>query len=140
MSKECADNRQELLSGMMFWAKTNGIEIDTAVFFVKMAIKEMVKTKFNLGGPVAMYESAEIGISLLVVIPRTTQSFEEEIRREEAAAESQGTRTQAEALQMEKSDPRRSSRNLYELKGIIATFAALLLFCLEMCAPYMIKS
>ena len=37
MSKECADNCQELLSGMMYWVKTNGIEIDTAVFFVNLA-------------------------------------------------------------------------------------------------------
>ena len=42
----------------MYWANTNGIEIDTAVFFVNMAIEEMVETKFNPGGPVAMYESA----------------------------------------------------------------------------------
>ena len=42
MSKECADNRQELLSGMMYWAKTNVTKIDTAVFFVKLAIEEMV--------------------------------------------------------------------------------------------------
>ena len=54
MSKECADNRQELMAGMMYWAKTNGIKIDTAVLFVKLEIKEMVKTKFNPGGPVAM--------------------------------------------------------------------------------------
>ena len=46
----------------MYWAKTNGIEIDTDVFFVKLTIEEMAKTKFNLGGPVAMYESAESGI------------------------------------------------------------------------------
>ena len=52
MSKECADNRQELLAGMMYWAKTNGIEIGTAIFFVNLAIEEMIKTKFNLGGPV----------------------------------------------------------------------------------------
>ena len=39
MSKECADNRKELLSGMMYWAKTNGIEIGTAVLFVKLAIE-----------------------------------------------------------------------------------------------------
>ena len=39
MSKECADNRQELLSVMMHWAKTIGIEIDTAIFFVKLAIE-----------------------------------------------------------------------------------------------------
>ena len=58
MSKECADNRQELLAGMMYWAKTNGTEIDTAIFFVKLAIEEMVKTKFNPGGPVTMFESA----------------------------------------------------------------------------------
>ena len=51
MSKECADKCQELLAGMMYWAKTNGIEIDTAVFFVKLAIEDMVKKKFNPGGP-----------------------------------------------------------------------------------------
>ena len=84
MSKECADNRQELLAGMMYWSKKNGIGIDIAVFFVKLAIEEMVKTKFNPGGPVAMYESVESGISPLMVIPITTQEIEEEIRREEA--------------------------------------------------------
>ena len=36
MSKECADNRQELLIGMMYWAKENGINIYTAVFFVNL--------------------------------------------------------------------------------------------------------
>ena len=32
MSNEYADNLQELLAGMMYWAKINRIEIDTAVF------------------------------------------------------------------------------------------------------------
>ena len=73
MSKECSENRQELLAGMLYWSKTNGIEIDTIVFFVNMASKEMVNTRFNLGGPVAMFKSAESGISPLMVIPRTTQ-------------------------------------------------------------------
>ena len=73
MSKECAENRQGLLAGIIYWAKTNGIEIDTAVFFVKLAIEEMVKTKFNPGGPVETYESAESGILPLMVIPITTQ-------------------------------------------------------------------
>ena len=45
-----------------------------------------------------MYESAESGISPLMVIPITAQEIEEDISQEEAAAESQGTRTQAEAL------------------------------------------
>ena len=43
----------------------------------------MVKTKFNPGGPVAMYESAESRISPLMLIPRNTQEIEE------AEAESQ---------------------------------------------------
>ena len=73
MSKECAENCQELLSGMMYWANTNGIEIDTVVFFFKLEIEEMVKTKYNPGGPVAIYERAEIGISPLMMIPKTIQ-------------------------------------------------------------------
>ena len=73
-----------------------------------------------------MYESAESGISPLMVIPRTTQEIEEDIWQEEAAAESQGTRNQAEALQIKKSDPRCSPRNWYELKEMLDIFAALL--------------
>ena len=68
---------------------------------VKLEIEEMVK-KFNPGGPVEMYESAESGISPLMVIPRMAQEIEEDIRREEAEDEYQGTRTYAEALQMKK--------------------------------------
>ena len=60
---------------MIYWAKTNGIKIDTAVFFVKLVIEEMVKTKFNPGGPVEMYESVESGISPLMMIPRTTHEI-----------------------------------------------------------------
>ena len=62
MSKECADNRQELRTGIMYWAKTNEIEIYTGVIFVNIAIKEMVKTKFNPGLLLAMYEIAKSGI------------------------------------------------------------------------------
>ena len=61
-----------------------------------------------------------------MVIPRTTQETKEEIQQEELEAESQGTSTEAEKLWIEKSDPRRPQRQWYELKQIIATFAALL--------------
>ena len=57
-------------------AKKNGIEIDTEIFFVNLEIKGMVKTEFNPGGPVAMYESAESGISPLMVISITAQVIE----------------------------------------------------------------
>ena len=59
-----------------------------------------------------MYESAESGISTLMVIPRTTQGIEKDIRKEEAAAESQGTRNQAEALQMKKSRSKAPTKKL----------------------------
>ena len=95
----------------------------TSVLFVNLEIEEMVKTRFNPGGPVAIYESAESGILPLMVIPRTTQETKKNIRREEAEAESQGTITQAEALHMKKTYPRRPPRNLYELKEMIATFS-----------------
>ena len=62
MSKEYANKHQYLIAWMMYLFKLNGIEIDTAVSFVNMAIKDMVNTKLNPGGPVAMYESAESGI------------------------------------------------------------------------------
>ena len=60
---------------MMYWTKTNRIKIDTSVLFVNLEIKGMLKTKFNPGDPVAMYESAESGISPLMVIPITTQEI-----------------------------------------------------------------
>ena len=73
-----------------------------------------------------MYESADRKISQLMVIPRTTQEIEEEIRREDTEDESQGTRKPAQALQMKKEDPRRPPRKWYELKEMLATFAAFL--------------
>ena len=59
----------------MYWSKTNGIDIDTAMFFFNLEIEDMVNKKSNSGGPVAMYESAESGISPLMVILRTTQEI-----------------------------------------------------------------
>ena len=63
-----------------------------------------------------------------MLIPITTKIIEEEIRREDEEAESQGTGNQLEVLQMKKSDPRHPQRNLYELKEMIDTFASLLWF------------
>ena len=65
------------MAGMVHWAKKNGINIATAVVYVKLAIEEMEKTIIKPGRPVEMYESAESGISPLMVIPRTTQEIEE---------------------------------------------------------------
>ena len=63
-----------------------------------------------------MYESAESEISPLMVIPITTQEIEEEISREKAEYESQGTRTQAEALHMKKIRSNASTKKLVRIK------------------------
>ena len=94
MYKEFSDNRKYLMADMMYWAKINEIEIDKAVLFFNLEIEDMINTKFNPWGPVAMYESAESEISPLMVITRTIQNIEEEIWPKEASAESQGTITQ----------------------------------------------
>ena len=73
-----------------------------------------------------MYESAESGISPLMVIPITTQEIEGYIRRKESESESQGTRTQLEATQMKKQYPMLPPRKWYKLKETLATFAAFL--------------
>ena len=86
-----------------------------------------------------MHQSAESGIPTLMVIPRTTQETEEEIRREEAADEFKGARTQAEALKTKKADPMRPPRKWYELKEMLATFAALLWVLFGDVCPYMIN-
>ena len=39
ISKECADNRQELLAGIMYWAKKNDTEIDITVLFINLEIE-----------------------------------------------------------------------------------------------------
>ena len=75
---------------MMYWAKTNGIEIDTAVFFVKIVFEDMVQKERTQEDRWQCIKVWKVRFH----IPRTTQKAEEEIRREEAAAESQGTMTQ----------------------------------------------
>ena len=60
MYRECADKRQEIMTGMEYWAKADGINIDTAVLFFNLVTDEMVKTKLNPGSPVAMYKNEEI--------------------------------------------------------------------------------
>ena len=56
---------------MIYWSNTILIDIDTKVLFVNLSIEKMVETKINPGGLVTMYESAESGISPLMMITRT---------------------------------------------------------------------
>ena len=82
-----------------------------------------------------MYESAESGIFPLMVIPRTTQKTEEDIRREEAEAESQVTRTQVEALQMKKIRSKAPTKKLVGIKGNASYICCIVVGIVWRCVP-----
>ena len=82
-----------------------------------------------------MYESSESGISPLMVIPRTTQEIEEEIRQGEAAAASNGTRTQAEALQIKNSRSKVPTKKLVLIKGNASYTCCTIVGIVWICVP-----
>ena len=82
-----------------------------------------------------MYESAESGISPLMVIPRTTQEIEEEIKRKYAKSESQGTRTQVEALQMKKIRSKAPTKKLVRAKTNASHICCIVVGFIWRCVP-----
>ena len=86
----------------------------------------MVKTKFNPGVPVAMYESAESGISPLMVIPELHKKSKNILGGKRHKLNLKGQELKRRHSRRKKSDPRRPPRNWYELKDMLATFSALL--------------
>ena len=69
----------------------------------------------------AVYESAEMGISPLFCLPKNSAEVEQELMQEEADKLSEGTRTEAEALRWRKTDPRTPPHNYYEMKLMVGT-------------------
>ena len=125
-SKELTDNRQEVKKGMEFWARMKRITIEKSIFFIKLALEDIIKIRFTPGGSVLAFESAKSGITPLIVLPWGARAVEEEVRKELAEKESQGNLTNAEAMQMKKSDQQNPAGNLYALRRMLCTFAALL--------------
>jgi len=58
----------------------------------------MVKTKFTPNKVTAMYDSKEVGISPMGILPQNIKEIKEFIHLEEAQDESKGGRTEAEVL------------------------------------------
>jgi len=125
---------------MKQWARDEGVSIDPSTFIMKTNMEDLVKCRFNPGGASsASYTSAEVGLGPLMVIARTNEEVELELRREEAEDESSGTRTLQEAMGLRRADPRRPPRGYYEMKENIATFASLLFVCFGHKCPLYIQ-
>ena len=112
-SKKTQTHRQILKQKMEGWAKAKGIAIHKGFHLSKTALDDLVDLRFNPGGAVAVYESAEMGISPLLCLPKNSAEVEQELMQEEADKMSEGTRTKAEALRLRKTDPRTPPRNYY---------------------------
>ena len=91
-----------------------------------MTVDDIVDIRPKPGGPLAVYESEELGLSPLMCLPQTTQVVEQAMTLEDAEEESAGMRTKEESMQRRKSEPRLPPRGYYQLKLILATYAALL--------------
>ena len=68
-SKKTQTHRQILKRKMEGWAKTKGIAIHKGFHLSKTALDDLVDLKFNPGGAVAVYKSAEMSISPLLCLP-----------------------------------------------------------------------
>ena len=102
VTKKTQTHRLILKRKMEGWAKAKGIAIHKGFHLSKTALDDLVDLKFNPGGAVAVYESAEMGISLLLCLPKNSAEVEQELMQEEADKLSEGTRTKAEALRLQK--------------------------------------
>ena len=81
-SKKLTDNRQEVKKGMECWARMKQITIEKAIFFLELALEDIMKFRFTPGGSVAVFENSESGITPLMVLTWGARAVEEEVRKE----------------------------------------------------------
>ena len=117
--------RDHLKKSIEMWCRKRNIERDKSIFLKQSFFDDLVKLRFNPGGPVAQYESVDKGISILVC--RSLSAAEVELQRgyEEATELTKSTRRLKDLLK-EKNKTTTPAQNYMELKLNIGTFCALL--------------
>jgi hypothetical protein len=58
--------QDHITKAIISWCRTHIMERDKSIFLKQQFLDDLVKLRFNPGGPVAQYESADKGISMLV--------------------------------------------------------------------------
>lgn len=125
-TKDMEDHSLNLQQWMTGWAQQEGIKIDSGVFFTKDTIKDIVELRPNPAEGYASLQTAEIGVSILVCLPRSPTDIEALRIWESAAEESKSNRTLAEAIKMGSATSCSPAANALELKLNIATYLSLL--------------
>lgn len=119
-------HRLHLREAMTSWATKWGVTITSGIQLSKLAIEDIVNLRFNPGGSVAYYASADKGISILLCRSRPGEEREAARLRELAEEQSGANITLAEALSLRRNTPPTPPDNYIELKTCIGTFCAML--------------
>jgi hypothetical protein len=84
--------RNHLKKSMESWCRSRYIERDKSIYLTAKFFKDLVALRFNPGGPVAQYESAARGISILACRSLTALEAETQQGYEEASELTKTTR------------------------------------------------
>jgi hypothetical protein len=95
--------RDHITKAITSWCRTHNMERDKSIFLKQQFLDDLVKLRFNPGGRVAQYESADKGISMLVC--RSLSAAEvENLRGYEDASEQ--TRSRGDWMRSLRKNPR----------------------------------
>ena len=125
-TKNVDTHRLHLREEMEKWAAKWGVTITRGIHLSKIAIDDIVNLRFNPGGSVAYYATAEKGISILLCRSRPGEERETARLRELAEEQSGANITLAEALSLRRNTPQSPPDNYIDLKTCIGTFCAML--------------
>lgn len=125
-TKNIETHRLHLRTAMEAWATKWGVTITRGIQLSKLAIEDIVNLRFNPGGSVAYYASADKGISILLCQSRPGEERETARLRELAEEQSGANITLTEALSLRRNAPPSPPNNYIELKICIGKFCAML--------------
>ena len=126
VTKDHEIHKAHISKRLLKWAKKHGVvgELQQALDLAKANVEALVGIHPNPGGGVAIHQSAEKGVSILMVRPRTAAQREEQKNRETAKRKRTEV-TEEEAFNEENVGPRSPARNYYELVIDVTTFAGI---------------
>lgn len=117
--------RDHLKKSIESWCRSRHIERDKSIYLTAKFFDDLVALKFNPGGPVAQYDSAGRGISMLSCRSLTAVEAETQRGYEEASELTKTTRKLEDILK-EKGKTPSPAPDYMQLKLNIGTFCALL--------------
>ena len=129
-TKDFDQYRTAIERRMEYWSKEKGVEIDLGMYLEDETLKAIAQLQFNPAGGgagVALAQSADKGLSILVCRPRSLAEIERVRDDEQAAATAISTVTMEQAKKLKPGAVCKPPNGTYlELRLLIGTFCALL--------------